>query len=269
MPTLPLFQVDAFTDRVLRGNPAAVMPLPEWLPDDTLLALAAENNLSETAFVVADGDGFAIRWFTPTCEVELCGHATLSAAFVVFEHLNWPGDEVRFSTRARGILTVRRGEAGRLVMDFPAGKTKAVMFPLGLERLLGGPRGMEVAGVGDDDLLVVLGSAEEVRRLSPRLSAFAGFKLRGLIVTAEADGMEEGADIVCRYFAPGYGIPEDPVTGSIHTVLVPFWAPRLGKTEIVSRQVSARGGTLYCRHLGERTEIAGQAVLYLRGEVTL
>ncbi len=267
MPTLPLFQVDAFTDRVLTGNPAAVMPLAEWLPDDLLQALAAENNLSETAFFVPDGDGHAIRWFTPSCEVSLCGHATLASAFVLFEHLGFAGDVVRFSTRERGVLEVRRDPGGRLVMDFPAGVTKRAIMPEGIERLVGG-RPLEAVKMGDDDLLVVLDSAERVRTLVPRLTAFAGFKLRGMVVTAEA-ASEDNADIVCRYFGPGYGVPEDPATGSIHTFLVPFWAPRLGKTEIVSRQVSARGGRLYCRALGERTEIAGDAVLYLRGEVSL
>jgi PhzF family phenazine biosynthesis protein len=267
MPTLPLFQVDAFTDRVLTGNPAAVMPLAEWLPDDVLQALAAENNLAETAFFVAEGDGYAIRWFTPLCEVPLCGHATLASAFVLFTQLGFSGDVVRFTTRERGTLEVRRGPGGRLVMDFPAGATKRSIMPEGIERLIGA-RPMEAVKMGDDDILAVLDSADRVRTLVPRLTAFAGFKLRGLLVTAEA-APEDEANIVCRYFAPGYGIPEDPATGSAHTFLVPFWAPRLGKTEIASRQLSPRGGRLYCRHLSERTEIAGDAVLYMRGEVTL
>lgn len=268
MPTLPLFQVDAFTDTVLKGNPAAVMPLDAWLPDATLQALAAENALSETAFIVPDGDGgYAIRWFTPLCEVPLCGHATLASAFVLFEHLGFTGDVLRFSTRERGVLEVRRGPGGRIVMDFPAGPLKRALMPEGLDRLLGA-RPLEAVKMGADDLIVVLDSAERVRTLAPHLQHLPHFKLRGLLVTAEA-APEDGADIVCRYFAPGYGIAEDPVTGSVHTFLVPFWAPRLGKAEIVSRQVSARGGTLYCRDLGERTEIAGDAVLYLRGEVRL
>lgn len=268
MPTLPLFQVDAFTDTVLKGNPAAVMPLPEWLPEETLQALAAENNLSETAFVVPEGEGtYAIRWFTPMCEVPLCGHATLASAFVLFEHLGFAGDVLRLSTRERGTLEVRRGEGGRLVMNFPAGQVKRTVIPEGIERVIGA-RPLEAVRMGAEDLIVVLDSAERVRTLVPRLQAFPQFRLRGLLVTAEADA-DDAADIVCRYFAPGYGIAEDPVTGSVHTFLVPFWAPRLGKAEIVSRQVSARGGVLHCRDLGERTEIAGDAVLYLRGEVTL
>lgn len=271
MPTLPLFQVDAFTDTVLKGNPAAVMPLPEWLPDEMLQALAAENNLSETAFVVAEGgeeEGtWAIRWFTPLCEVPLCGHATLAAAFVLFEHLGFAGDVLRLTTRERGVLTVRRGDGGWLVMDFPAGQVRRTLIPEGIERMIGA-RPLEAVKMGPDDLIVVLDSAERVRTLVPHLQAFPQFRLRGLLVTAEADH-DDAADIVCRYYAPGYGIAEDPVTGSVHTFLVPFWAPRLGKPEILSRQVSARGGLLYCRDLGERTEIAGHAVLYLRGEVTL
>lgn len=268
MPTLPLFQVDAFTDTVLKGNPAAVMPLPQWLPDETLQALAAENNLSETAFVVAADDGsHAIRWFTPMCEVPLCGHATLASTFVLFEHLGFAGEILRLTTRERGTLEVRRGEGGRLVMDFPAGKLKPAIIPEGIDRLLGA-RPMEAAKMGQDDMIVVLDSAERVRTLAPHLQGLPHFRLRGLLVTAEA-AKDDEADIVCRYFAPGYGIAEDPVTGSVHTFLVPFWAPRLGKAEILSRQVSAREGLLHCRDLGERTEIAGSAVLYLRGEVTL
>lgn len=267
MPTVPFFQVDAFTDTVLTGNPAAVMPLEAWLPDDMLQKLAAENNLSETAFFVPEGDGFALRWFTPVCEVPLCGHATLSAAFVLFEQLGYDRDAIRFSTRERGILEVRRGPGGRLIMDFPTGQTKRTLMPERIERLIGA-RPLEAAKMGDDDLILVLDSADRVRGLKPNLGGFPAFKLRGLLVTAEA-APEDGADIVCRYFAPGYGIAEDPATGSVHTFLVPFWAPRLGKAEIASRQVSPRGGRLYCRDLGARTEIAGDAVLYLRGEVTL
>lgn len=268
MARYPIYRVDAFTDRPLAGNPAAVMPLESWLPEETMQAVAAENNLSETAYFVREGDAYAIRWFTPTCEVPLCGHATLASSWVIFERLDPDARSIRFTTRERGDLVVTRGEAGRLVMDFPAAPTKAMIVPEGLDRLLGA-RSLEVHKVRDKDMLVVLDSADTVRRLSPDVSAVPRtLGISGVIVTAEAD-VGSGADFVCRYFAPGHGVAEDPVTGSIHTFLVPFWAKRLGKTELVSHQLSARGGVLYCRDRGERTEIAGDAVLTLEGEVIL
>lgn len=268
MTTLPFFQVDAFTRRPLAGNPAAVMPLDAWLPEETMQAVANENNLAETAFFVREEEGvYAIRWFTPLCEVPLCGHATLASAFVLFEHLGFAGPEITFRTRERGDLRVRRGGEGRIVLDFPAGATTRAVIPEGLDRVLGA-RPMEVVKVLDDDLLVVLDSPQAVRDLAPMVSAFPRVDARGIIVTAEAEPTVE-ADFVCRYFAPGWGIAEDPVTGSIHTWLVPFWAKRLGKADLVSHQVSARGGVLYCRDAGERTEIAGHAVLTIKGEFTL
>lgn len=271
MPVYDIFQVDAFTDRPLAGNPAAVIPLQEWLPEDTMLAVAAENNLSETAYFVPHGDGYAIRWFTPVCEVPLCGHATLASAYVLFNELGFGGDEIRFDTRQRGTLNVRRGAGGRIVMDFPSGESKPSLVPDALWPVLGA-RPMEVHKIekaGERDLLVVLESAEAVAELAPHLSRFGEVDgARGIIVTAKAD---EGADhdFVCRYFAPGWGIAEDPVTGSIHTFLVPFWSKRLGRTDLVSRQVSKRGGILYCKDRGDRTEIAGDGVLYMKGQVTL
>lgn len=267
MPILPLFQVDAFTTEPLKGNPAAVMPLDTWLPDDTMQALAAENNLSETAFFVPHEEGYAIRWFTPTCEVQLCGHATLASAFVLFEYLAYGEESVRFYTRERGVLDVHQGEGRRLIMDFPSGTTKAAVIPEAMDRVLGA-RPLEVHKVGTDDFLVVLDSPRVVRTLTPNVAAFGRLNAKGVMVTAEA-GRDDGCDFVVRYFAPGHGIAEDPVTGSIHTYLVPFWAKRLGRRDLVSRQVSARGGVLYCRDLGERTEIAGDAVLYMEGRVTL
>lgn len=267
MPTLPLYQVDAFTRRPLAGNPAAVMPLDEWLPEDTMQAIANENNLAETAFIVREGDVHAIRWFSPLCEVPLCGHATLASAFVLFEHLGVTAETITFRTRERGDLHVRRGGEGRIVMDFPAGKVTRSMVPEGLDRILGA-RPMEVVKVLADDLLVVLDTPQAVRDLAPMVSAFPRVKARGIIVTAEAEPGGD-ADFICRYFAPGWGIAEDSVTGSIHTWLVPFWAKRLGRTALISHQVSARGGVLYCQDQGERTEIAGDAVLTMKGEMFL
>lgn len=267
MPTLPLYQVDAFTRRPLAGNPAAVMPLEDWLPDETMQAIANENNLAETAFFVPQGDSYAIRWFTPLCEVPLCGHATVASAHVLFEVLGYGGDTITFTTRERGDLRVTRDADGRIVLDFPAGVTRPTMIPEALDGILGA-RPLEVVTIKDDDLLVVLDTPEAVRTLAPQLQRFPELGARGVVVTAEA-AAGEAADIVCRYFAPGWGIAEDAVTGSVHTWLVPFWAKRLGKPEIVSHQVSARGGMLYCRDAGPRTEIAGHAVLTVKGEFYL
>lgn len=267
MQTLPLYQVDAFTRRALAGNPAAVMPLESWLPEETMQAIASENNLAETAFFVREGDAYAIRWFTPLCEVPLCGHATVASAFVLFNHLGYEGDSITFTTRERGDLHVTRGEEGRIILDFPAAQTRPSMIPDGLDQILGA-RPLEVVKIKENDLLVVLDSAQSVRTLAPHLQLFPRLEARGIVVTAEAEP-DADEDIVCRYFAPGWGIAEDAVTGSIHTWLVPFWAKRLGKSEILSHQVSARGGLLYCRDAGERTEIAGHAVLTVKGEFYL
>lgn len=268
MPTYPIYQVDAFTDHVFRGNPAAVMPLKEWLPEETMQALAAENNLSETAFFVPEGDGYAIRWFTPVTEVPLCGHATLASSFVLFNQLGHKGNEIRFYSRERGTLVVRRGEDGMIVLDFPGSPIKPVVIPELMHRAIG-MRPLETARVkGDEDFLVVVESAQAVRTMELSYPALYNMKAKGIVVTAEA-GPGDECDFVCRYFAPGWGLPEDPVTGSIHTFLVPFWSKRLGRSDLVSHQVSERGGVLRCRHLGDRVEMAGRGVLYMTGEVTL
>lgn len=269
---IPFYQVDAFTNQALKGNPAAVMVLSDWLADDHLLAIAAENNLSETAFLCPEPTGseadYAIRWFTPAVEVPLCGHATLASALVVLDHLQPGRGRVVFRTREKGLLTVQKGEDGLLVMDFPASKIRPMIIPEHLDYVLGAPP-LEVLRYDTNDLFVVLGSPQEVRRLAPRLAGFAQVKARGIIVTAQANRDTDGCDFVCRYFAPGWGIDEDPVTGSIHTALVPFWAKRLGREDLISHQVSLRGGILFCQHRAERTEIAGHAVLYLKGEAFL
>lgn len=265
-----LYQIDAFTTRRLGGNPAAVMPLECWLDDGVMQALAAENNLSETAFFVRRDDGsYDIRWFTPTVEVPLCGHATLASAWVIFNRLDLQAENIVFHTREVGDLFVTKGNGGRLSMDFPAFTRLVRTVPEGIDRVLGA-RALEVHKMSEGDLLVVLDSPERVRDLSPRLEGIAGLGTRGICVTAEvSDVTAWGCDFVCRYFAPGHGIPEDPVTGSIHRVLAPFWAKRLKRDALTSRQVSARGGILFCRVSGDRVEVAGDAVLYLEGKVTL
>lgn len=257
---LPLYQVDAFTSRVFAGNPAAVCILDTWIEDATLQAVAAENNLSETAFLVACDGGYEIRWFTPVAEVALCGHATLASAFVLFTCLAWPRESVRFRTRRSGSLVVtRRGD--ELEMDFPARPARAAPAPRGLVAALGAAPQEVLASV--EDLLVVLEAEERVRNLAPDLAELARVEGRGVIVTAR--GAERGCDFVSRYFAPRVGIPEDPVTGSAHCVLVPYWARVLGKRDLRAVQVSQRGGELFCGDRGDRVLIAGRAALYLQG----
>ena len=259
---LPIYQVDAFTDRLFGGNPAAVCPLQAWLPDATMQAIAAENNLSETAFFVRDGNGYALRWFTPAVEVDLCGHATLASGYVVMRFLEPQGEAVSFHTAKAGTLTVRR-QADMLMMDFPARPAVPCEAPPGLLAALGGqPR--EVLRARDH--LVVYDSAAEIVALKPDLAALAKVDCWAAIVTAPGDN---GADFVSRFFAPAQGVPEDPVTGSSHTTLVPYWAKRLGKTELKARQLSRRGGALVCSLNGDRVSIGGRAALYLEGTISV
>ncbi|UCB42614.1 MAG: PhzF family phenazine biosynthesis protein [Dehalococcoidales bacterium] len=258
---IPLYQVDAFTSEVFKGNPAAVCMLDEWLNDARLQEIAAENNLSETAFLLKSDEGFDVRWFTPLTEVSLCGHATLASAFVVFNHLNWTDSTVCFQTRERGVLTVTRKE-GLLEMDFPAMTPAPHETPEGLANALGHPP-LEVLGT-ERQLLVVFTDERTVRELKPDFGLLARYEF-GTIVTAPGNQ----CDFVSRYFAPNVGIPEDPVTGSAHCVLVPYWSQRLGKKKLHARQVSKRGGELFCEDCGKRVAIAGRAVLYLEGTITV
>jgi predicted PhzF superfamily epimerase YddE/YHI9 len=257
---LQIYQVDAFTDSLFGGNPAAVCPLETWLPEKTMQAIAAENNLAETAFFVREGRDYALRWFTPTVEVDLCGHATLAAGQIVFRFIEPERDSVSFRTMNAGALVVsRRGDM--LALDFPARPAVPVDPPPGLVAALGGvPR--EVLRARDH--LVVYGSAAEVAALDPDLAALAKVDCWAAIVTAPG---EDGIDFVSRFFAPAQGVPEDPATGSSHCTLVPYWAHRLGKTQLEARQLSRRGGALSCALAGDRVSIAGRAVLYLEGQI--
>ncbi|HTA64119.1 MAG TPA: PhzF family phenazine biosynthesis protein [Xanthomonadaceae bacterium] len=257
-----IFQVDAFAHRRFTGNPAAVIPLEEFPDDATLLAIAAENNLAETAFLVAQGDDYRIRWFTPVLEVPLCGHATLASAAVVMQRLQPGRDEVLFHS-ASGPLGVRRSGSG-YVMDFPARFAEPVPTPTGLAHALGADP-LEVRA-DRFNYLVRLGTAHAVRTLAPDLAAIAAQDRSGVIVTAPGD---EGYDFVSRYFAPAKGIPEDPVTGGAHCALVPFWAERLGRTDFRAWQASRRGGEILCRLRGDRVELEGTCVFYLEGEVDI
>src|SRR5574342_564458 len=255
---LPIYQVDAFASRVFAGNPAAVVPLAAWLPDATLQAIAAENNLSETAFLVPEGGEWAIRWMTPEVEVDLCGHATLASAHVVFERLDAGRRRVVFRS-ASGEPAVRR-DGDRLAMTFPRRPAETCPAPPALARALGRA---PLAVLRSRDYLAVLPGEEEVRGLAPDLAAVRELEAQGLIVTAPG----RSADFVSRYFAPQAGIPEDPVTGSAHSTLVPYWSARLGKGDLHGLQVSRRGGDLFCRDLGHAVEIAGRAAMYLEGTI--
>jgi predicted PhzF superfamily epimerase YddE/YHI9 len=265
---LPIYQVDAFADKLFGGNPAAICPLPQWLPDATMQAIAAENNLAETAFFVREGGGngdavYALRWFTPTVEVDLCGHATLASAHIVFSFLEPKRESVNFQTLKAGTLTVER-RTDLLVMDFPARPPSSVKPPAGLLAALGGkPREVFKAR----DHLVVYGSAAEVSALTPDFAALG--KITDCWAVAATAPGENGVDFVSRFFAPAQGIAEDPATGSSHCTLVPYWAKRLGKTDLDARQLSRRGGALRCELRGDRVNIGGRAVLYLEGQITV
>jgi PhzF family phenazine biosynthesis protein len=257
-----LFQLDAFTTRRFTGNPAAVMPMDRFPDDAVMQAIAAENNLAETAFLVREGSDYRLRWFTPVTEVPLCGHATLASAAVVMERLDPERRTVAFHTLS-GLLTVRRSETG-YVMDFPARPSERVEPPAGLADALGVEPIEVVANVFN--FMALLDGAERVRALAPDMAAIARMGRPGVIVTAPGDGVH---DFVSRYFAPAKGIPEDPVTGAAHCMLAPYWAPRLGKTAFRAWQASPRGGEVVCRLVGDRVELEGACVFYFEGEAEI
>ncbi len=257
---LKLFQVDAFTDRQFGGKPAAIVPLEQWLPDATLQAIAAENNLSETAYFVKQGERYRLRWFSPACEVILCGHATLATAWVLWEKLGERAPLIRFDTRS-GELRVTR-EGARLWLDFPADPARPCVAPPALVAGLGRPpREVLVAR----NYVAMYDDAETVRTLKPDFRVLATLDQHGVIATAPG----KDCDFVSRFFAPKFGIDEDPVTGSAHCTLAPLWAERLGRQSLNARQVSRRGGVLRCELAGDRVRIGGQAVAYLAGEIEL
>ncbi len=263
---LSLFQIDAFSDRVFSGNPAAVCPLDAWIPDDMMQAIAAENNLAETAFFVAAGTegtgdhSYDLRWFTPTLEVELCGHATLATAFLIFERFTPDADILRFQTRS-GELTVARQDE-KLFLDFPSYAGPAVDCPPALADGLGAAPQEVIEG---PNYMAVFGSEADIALLAPDMEMLATLHPRGVIATAPG----EAVDFVSRFFGPSFGVPEDPVTGSAHCMLTPYWARRLGRKIMNARQISARGGALICEDRGDRVGIGGQAVMYLEGKITV
>ncbi|MGD8428285.1 MAG: PhzF family phenazine biosynthesis protein [Balneolaceae bacterium] len=257
---LTLYQVDAFAQKIFEGNPAAVCPLHEWLPDELMQNIAMENNLSETAFFVEQKNDYRLRWFTPATEVNLCGHATLATAHVLFNHLGYAQDVIHFDSNS-GELRVRKDE-DRLVMNFPVSELSRVDVPDFLEEAVGVPA-QEL--YKDTDYLYIVEDEEQVRNLEPDVRLMKRANVRGVIVTA----LGKDVDFVSRFFAPAAGVDEDPVTGSAHTMLTPYWSNRLGKPELVGRQISKRGGTVYCTLQGDRVDLGGYACTVMQGKIVI
>ncbi len=255
---IPIFQVDAFTNEAFSGNPAAVCPLDYWLSDDQMQKIAGENNLSETAFFVNRGDYYQVRWFTPQTEVDLCGHATLASAWVIMNKIQPDVEEVKFGSHG-GELIVRR-ENDLYMMDFPVHRPEECVTPNKLIKALG-QNPVEV--LASNYYLAVFNSEDEVRNLKPYMTLLKELDRMGVVVTAPGDKV----DFVSRFFAPAVGIPEDPVTGSAHCTLIPYWAEKLGKTRMMAKQVSCRGGDLICEYKNDRVVIGGQARLFMEGRI--
>lgn len=262
MLSIPIYQVDAFSDKLFGGNPAAVCPLKEWLPAPQMQKIALENNLAETAFFIPMGKDFEIRWFTPESEVDLCGHATLATAHVLFSHLNFEGDTIHFHTLNAGTLTVSCHD-DLYTLNFPSRVPQSCEVPAGLIEALGGKK--PVAVLRSRDYFIVYETEADVLALKPNFAALSRIESLGFVVTALGDN----SDFVSRFFAPSAGIDEDPVTGSAHCNLIPYWAERLGKFKLHAYQVSTRRGELWCENKGDRVLMSGKAVTYLKGEIFL
>lgn len=257
---LKIYQVDAFADSVFEGNPAAVCPLNDWIDDETMQKIAMENNLSETAFFVKEGNEYRIRWFTPMAEVDLCGHATIASAHIIFTELGFTEKEIRFQSLS-GLLKVGI-ENDLIVLDFPANKPVKAEAPTGLIEGLGKKPTELLKG---RDYVAVYNDEDDIIGMKPNFTALAEVNMHGIMITSKG----KGVDFVSRFFAPGIGVNEDPVTGSAHTNLIPFWAEKLSKNQLIAKQLSKRGGTVYCEYLGNRVLIKGKAVTYLKGEIVI
>ena len=262
MKTQELYQVDAFASELFTGNPAGVCILESWLSEETMQAIAAENNLAETAFAVPSKDGYAIRWFTPETEVDLCGHATLATAHVLFDTLEASSNSIRFQSRERGMLEVTKSDDW-LVLDFPTDSIAEVEMPQDLAKAVGGAP--KSCWKGLTDYMLVYDTEEEIRALSPNYHLLDKIPVRGVIATSPG----RDHDFISRFFAPNCGVPEDPVTGSAHTTLTPYWSNILGRTRLSAAQLSPRGGILKCELQGDRVKIAGKAVTYMKAELYL
>jgi len=258
---LTLYQVDAFAEKVFEGNPAAVIPLKNWLPDETMQNIALENNLSETAFFISLERGYHIRWFTPGAEVDLCGHATLATAHVLYAHLGYSENEILFESRS-GILKVKK-ENELLVLNFPSSEVESISLPVNLKTAFG-IMPLECYK-GREDLMLLFNSEKDIEKLTPDFTKILESDTRGIICTARSDSY----DFVSRFFAPAVGVNEDPVTGSAHTMLIPYWAKNRNKNELTAKQISKRGGVLYCKYLNDRVEIGGKALTFLIGKIDI
>lgn len=259
---IPIYQADAFTDKLFGGNPAAICPLKEWLPEPTMQKIAAENNLAETAFFVPEGDGFRLRWFTPEIEIDLCGHATLATAHILYSQLGYTKSIIHFHTEKAGTLTVTKYN-DLYTLDFPARMGEKVAPPEELVKALGTESPLEA--YKSRDYMLVYSSEEEIAAIKPDFNALSKIDALGIIVTARGNR----SDFVSRMFAPSAGINEDPVTGSAHCSLIPYWAEQLGKTELHAYQISGRLGELWCELKGDRVRISGKVVTYLKGEIAV
>ena len=258
--TIKIYQADAFTDKLFGGNPAAICPLNEWLPDETMQKIAIENNLAETAFFVKNETGYKLRWFTPEYEIDLCGHATLASAHILFTELGHKEDTISFETIKAGTLIVKK-DGDKYSMDFPSRPAIHIEPPIGLVEALGEKTPLEV--LRSRDYFLVYGSEKDIVDMSPDFFALSKMDTVGVIVTAKGDN----SDFVSRFFAPGAGIPEDPVTGSAHCNLIPYWAKKLKKNKLHAYQLSSRKGELWCELKGDRVLMSGKAVTYLKGEI--
>jgi PhzF family phenazine biosynthesis protein len=257
---IKLYQIDAFANKPFEGNPAAVCPLDSWLSDEIMQAIALENNLSETAFFVPKNSGYHIRWFTPACEVDLCGHATLASAYVLFNILGYKNDQIGFESRSGKLTVIRDGDW--LVMDFPSQPPIACDTPSAIVAAFGAE---PLDCLVSEDYIAVFEYEDAIEAARPELERLTKLDKRGVIITARSSRF----DFVARFFAPNYGVPEDPVTGSAYTQLAPYWASKLGPKRLHAKQVSARGGELFCEVVGDRVKIYGKAVGYLEGKITI
>lgn len=261
MKNIKIYQADAFTDQLFGGNPAAVCPLAEWLPDETMQQIALENNLADTAFFVPDGEGFMLRWFTPELEIDLCGHATLASAHLLYTELSYAKEAINFKTKVAGTLTVSKKD-DLYTLDFPSRPPQPCEIPDILLEALGGsstPFSIQKSR----DYFLVYEKEEDIINLKPDFALLGKIDVIGIIVTAP--GKE--VDFVSRFFAPSCSVPEDPVTGSAHCTLIPYWAKRLGKNSMHAYQLSARKGEIWCENKGDRVLISGKAITFLRGEI--
>jgi predicted PhzF superfamily epimerase YddE/YHI9 len=258
---IPIYQVDAFTDEVFGGNPAAVCPLNEWIDKDTMQKIAMENNLSETAFFVPKDDFFEIRWFTPKVEINLAGHPTLATAWVIYNELKYKKPVIRFKSQLSGDLLIEKDKE-LLMMDFPSNEGKEIPAP---DYLIDGLGAEPLEILQSRDLLVIFNNQQEVEKIKPNFSILEKVETFGIIISSQG----EQCDFVSRFFAPRAGINEDPVTGSAHTTLIPYWAKKLNKNKLEATQLSERKGKLTCEYLGKRVKIAGTAKLFMKGEILI